>query len=50
MNEDDINLDDDVKKIAFYLQAGSHSTANSMTHTFHEISNGSMMINKSLIK
>ena len=27
------------KEIAFYLQAGSHSTANSMTHAFHEISN-----------
>ena len=41
MNEDNINLDDDIikKEIAFYLQAGSHSTANSMTHAFHEISN-----------
>ena len=25
------------REIAFYLQAGSHSTANSMTHALHEI-------------
>ena len=41
MNEDNINLDDDIikKEIAFYLQAGSHSSANSMKHAFLEISN-----------
>ena len=26
------------REMAFYLQAGAHSTANSMTHAFHEIS------------
>ena len=34
-----VALDIIKKEIAFYLQAGSHSTANSMTHAFHEISN-----------
>ena len=39
MNEDNINLNNDLikREIAFYLQAGSHSTANSMTHALHEI-------------
>ncbi len=38
-NVDGINLDDDLikREIAFYLQAGSHSTANSMVHALHEI-------------
>ncbi len=38
-NEDNIDLTDDLikREIAFYLQAGSHSTANSMTHALHEI-------------
>lgn len=38
-NEDGIDIPDDVlrREIAFYLQAGSHSTANSTTHAFHEI-------------
>ena len=38
-NEDSIHLTDDLikREIAFYLQAGSHSTANSMTHALHEI-------------
>ena len=38
-NEDKINLNKDLikREIAFYLQAGSHSTANSMTHALHEI-------------
>ena len=39
MNEDKIELNDELikREIAFYLQAGSHSTANSMTHALHEI-------------
>jgi len=39
LNEDKINLSEDLikREIAFYLQAGSHSTANSMTHALHEI-------------
>ena len=39
MNEDNIDLNNEIikKEIAFYLQAGSHSTANSMTHALHEI-------------
>ena len=39
LNEDKIELSDEIikKEIAFYLQAGSHSTANSMTHALHEI-------------
>ena len=39
LNEDEINLSEDLikREIAFYLQAGSHSTANSMTHALHEI-------------
>jgi cytochrome P450 len=39
INEDKISLNEDLikREIAFYLQAGSHSTANSMTHALHEI-------------
>ena len=39
LNEDKIELSDEIikREIAFYLQAGSHSTANSMTHALHEI-------------
>ena len=39
INEDKIPLNEDLikREIAFYLQAGSHSTANSMTHALHEI-------------
>jgi len=38
-NEDKIDLPPDVllREMAFYLQAGSHSTANSMVHALHEI-------------
>lgn len=38
-NEDKLPLPDDVmlREMAFYLQAGSHSTANSMIHALHEI-------------
>lgn len=38
-NEDRLELPDDVvlREMAFYLQAGSHSTANSMVHAVHEI-------------
>ncbi|MEE3294390.1 MAG: cytochrome P450, partial [Pseudomonadota bacterium] len=38
-NVDGINLDSEIikREIAFYLQAGSHSTANSMTHALHDI-------------
>ena len=38
-NQDKINLPIDTieREIAFYLQAGSHSTANSMVHAIHEI-------------
>ena len=38
-NVDNIELNDELikREIAFYLQAGSHSTANSMTHAIHEI-------------
>jgi cytochrome P450 len=39
-NEDKVDLPADVllREMAFYLQAGSHSTANSMVHAWHEIS------------
>ena len=39
LNEDKIELSNEIikREIAFYLQAGSHSTANSMTHALHEI-------------
>lgn len=38
-NEEKLNLSEDVfhREIAFYLQAGSHSTGNSMTHALHNI-------------
>ena len=38
-NEDRIALPHDVltREIAFYLQAGSHSTGNAMVHTLHEL-------------
>ena len=38
-NEDKVDLAPDVllREMAFYLQAGSHSTANSMLHALHEI-------------
>jgi len=38
-NEDRLNLPHDVllREIAFYLQAGSHSTGNSTAHAFHDL-------------
>ncbi len=38
-NEDRLDLAPDLmlREIAFYLQAGSHSTANATTHAFHDI-------------
>jgi cytochrome P450 len=38
-NEERLALPDDVlrREMAFYLQAGSHSTANSVTHAMHEL-------------
>ena len=38
-NEDKVDLPPDVllREMAFYLQAGSHSTSNSMAHAMHEI-------------
>lgn len=38
-NEDKLELPPDVlrREMAFYLQAGSHSTANSTTHAFHDL-------------
>ncbi|MFP8882242.1 MAG: cytochrome P450 [Myxococcota bacterium] len=38
-NEERLPLPEDLlrREIAFYLQAGSHSTANSVTHAMHEI-------------
>jgi len=38
-NEDDLDLPPDLilREVAFYLQAGSHSTANAFTHTMHEL-------------
>ncbi len=38
-NEDRLNLPADVllREIAFYLQAGSHSTGNSTAHAFHDL-------------
>lgn len=38
-NEDRVELPPDVllREMAFYLQAGSHSTSNSMAHAMHEI-------------
>ncbi len=38
-NRDDQDLDDDMilREVAFFMQAGSHSSANALTHTFHEV-------------
>jgi cytochrome P450 len=38
-NRDEQDLDDDMilREVAFYMQAGSHSSANALTHCFHEI-------------
>lgn len=38
-NQDRVELTEDIieREIAFYLQAGSHSTANQMVHAIHEI-------------
>ena len=38
-NQDDLDLPPDVirREVAFYLQAGSHSTANAFTHTMDEV-------------
>lgn len=38
-NEDRVELPPDVllREMAFYLQAGSHSTSNSMAHAMHEV-------------
>ena len=38
-NEDKVELPPDLmmREIAFYLQAGSHSTANATTHAFHDV-------------
>lgn len=38
-NEDKLALGEDVirREVAFYLQAGAHSTANSMTHALHDV-------------
>ncbi len=38
-NQDELDLPEDVvrREIAFYLQAGSHSTANAFTHTVDEM-------------
>jgi cytochrome P450 len=38
-NEDKVELSKDLmmREIAFYLQAGSHSTANATAHAFHDI-------------
>lgn len=38
-NEDQVDLPPDVlcREIAFYLQAGSHSTSSSTTHAFHHL-------------
>lgn len=37
--EKELALDDDLllREIAFYMQAGAHSTANSIVHAFHEM-------------
>ena len=39
-NRADQDLDDDMilREVAFFMQAGSHSSANALTHSFHEIS------------
>ena len=38
-NKKNLNLSNDIirREVAFYLQAGSHSTANASTHAFHEL-------------
>lgn len=38
-NREDQDLDDDMilREVAFFMQAGSHSSANALTHTFHEV-------------
>ncbi|MFO1192376.1 MAG: cytochrome P450 [Rhodoferax sp.] len=38
-NEDKVEISPDLmmREIAFYLQAGSHSTANATTHAFHDV-------------
>ena len=38
-NRADQDLDDDMilREVAFFMQAGSHSSANALTHGFHEI-------------
>ena len=38
-NEDKVEIAPDLmmREIAFYLQAGSHSTANATTHAFHDV-------------
>jgi Cytochrome P450 len=38
-NKKKLNLSNDIirREVAFYLQAGSHSTANASTHAFHEL-------------
>ena len=38
-NRTDQDLDDDMilREVAFFMQAGSHSSANALTHCFHEI-------------
>jgi cytochrome P450 len=38
-NRDQQDLDDDMilREVAFFMQAGSHSSANALTHSFHEI-------------
>ena len=38
-NRDEQDLDDDMilREVAFFMQAGAHSSANALTHSFHEI-------------
>lgn len=38
-NRDDQELDDEMilREVAFFMQAGAHSSANALTHTFHEL-------------
>ena len=38
-NEDNLDMPDDIvrREIAFYMQAGAHSTANATVHAMHEI-------------
>jgi len=38
-NRDEQDLNDDMilREVAFFMQAGSHSSANALTHCFHEI-------------